>query len=197
MGYIKQDLPFARAIDTVTWSGQWLGITGVIAKMKAGAEATVEGRFQDGSPAVVARRVGKGETRCCGFLPSLTYFHPAIPPRPVDRGSTDDSMAHFIPSRFDPGAARLIGSVADADARPVTCSEPLVEASLIESKAGAIVVLANCSGKPVNGLEVTLHAPPAARNAALASGAKMQSKKDSHQIVFTLDLDVADVLILR
>jgi hypothetical protein len=197
VGFIKQDLPFAGVIDKATWSGQPLPATGVVARMRVCRAAKVEGTFTDGSPAVVTRQVGKGETRCCGLLPGLVYFQPAIPLRPVDRGSTDDSMSHFIPTQFDEAAGRLIGSVAEGIARPVTCSEPLVEASLIESKAGAIIVLANWSGKPVKGLEVTFAAPLSGRGATLASGAKVQSKREPSQVVLTLDLDVADVLILR
>jgi len=197
VSFIKQDLPFARALDTVTWSGQWLPVTGAIARLKAGPEATVEGTFLDGSPAVVAREVGKGVVRTCGFLPGLTYFHPAIPRRPVDRGTTDDSMAHFVPTQFDPAAARLVGSIAENVVRPVTCSQPLVEASLIESAAGSIIVLNNWSGQPVRGLTVTAHIPLPARNATLAGGAKLTVSKEGERTVYTLDLDVADVLVLR
>jgi len=193
----KQDLPFARAIDTVNWSGQWLPVTGVVARLKAAADATVEGAFLDGSPAVVARQAGKGEVRSCGFLPGLTYFHPAIPRRPVDRGTTDDSMAHFVPSQFDPAAGRLIGSIAESVARPVACSQALVEASLIESPAGAILVLTNWSGRPIRDLIVTANIPLPARSAGLASGSKIILKKEGDRSVFTFDLDVADVLILR
>lgn len=195
--FIKQDLPFARALDTVTWSGHWLPVTGAVARLKAGPEATVEGTFLDGSPAVVTRQVGKGEVRTCGFLPGLTYFHPAIPRRPVDRGSTDDSMAHFVPTQFDPAAGRLVGSIAESVARPVTCNQPLVEASLIESPAGTIVVLTNWSGRPVRDCAVTAHIPLPARSAALASGAKLTAGKDGERTVYTFDLDVADVLVLR
>jgi len=197
VSFIKQDLPFARALDTVTWSGQWLPVTGAIARMKASPDATVEGTFLDGSPAVVARQGGKGEVRTCGFLPGLTYFHPAIPRRPVDRGTTDDSMAHFVPTQFDPAAARLIGSIAETIVRPVTCSEPLVEASLIESPAGSIIVLTNWSGRPVRDLAVTANIPLPARNATLASGAKLTVGKDGQRTVYAFNLDVADVLVLR
>ena len=193
----KQDLPFARAIDTVTWSGQWLPVTGAITRLRVATDATVEGTFLDGSPAIVARQVGKGEVRSCGFLPGLTYFHPAIPRRPVDRGTTDDSMAHFIPSQFDPAAGRLIGSIAESVARPVVCSQALVEVSLIESPTGAILVLANWSGKPVRELAVTANIPLPARSATLASGSRITVKKEGYRSVFTFDLDVADVLILR
>lgn len=197
VGFIKQDLPFARAIDTVTWSGHWLPVTGAIARVKVGRDAAVRGVFSDGSPAVVIREALDGKTICCNFLPGLTYFHPAIPMRPVDRGSREDSMAHFTPTAFDSAAAELIGSAASHVVRPVMCSEPLVEASLIESKAGAVIVLTNWNGEPTQGLEVTLNWPPPGRTASLASGATVQTTRDNVRAVFTLDLDVADVLILR
>jgi hypothetical protein len=197
VGFIKQDLPFARALDTVTWSGQWLPVTGAIARLKPSQDATVEGTFLDGSPAVVARDVGKGAVRACGFLPGLTYFHPAIPRRPADRGTADDSLAHFVPTQFEPAAAQLIGSIAETIVRPVMCSQGLVEASLIESPVGSIIVLANWSGKPVRELVVTANLPLPARNATLASGAKLAVSKDGERTMFTFALDVADVLVLR
>ena len=36
------------------------------------------------------------------FLPGVSYFAPAIPLRPVDRSSVDESMAHFIPTGVRP-----------------------------------------------------------------------------------------------
>jgi hypothetical protein len=172
-------------------------VTGAIARLKASPDATVEGVFLDGSPAVVARQAGQGQVRVCGFLPGLTYFHPAIPRRPLDRGTTDEAMAHFVPTQFDAAAGRLIGSIAEHLARPVTCSQPLVEASLIESPAGSIIVLANWSGRPVRELTVTAHIPLPVRSATLASGAKLTASKDGERTAFTFDLDVADVLVLR
>ena len=115
----------------------------------------------------------------------------------MDRGATDDSMAHFVPSQFDAVAGRLIGSPGEGVSRPVTCSEPLVETSLIESPAGSILVFANWSGKPVAGLTATASLPLPLRNASLASGAKVMVKNEGGRTSFTFDLDVADVLILR
>ena len=60
--------------------------------------------------AVVHRKAGRGAATYCGMLPGLSYYQPAIPRRPVDRGATDDSMTHFLPTAFDPEAAGLIAS---------------------------------------------------------------------------------------
>lgn len=197
VGFIKQDLAFARPLDTVTCSGGWLVVTGAVAKGKAAADARVDGTFLDGSPAIVVRKPGKGQTIWCGFLPGLTYFRSAIPRRPLDRGATDDSFGQLVPSRFDPVAAALIAAPAGDIRRPVVCSEPLVEASVIESPAGTAIVLTNWSGKPVPGLNVTLDLRLPGQSLALASGGKLAARKIEDRTVVTFDLDVADVLIAR
>lgn len=197
IGFIKQDLPFARQLETVTWSGQKLPVLGPMARLKPPADAVVAGAFADGQPAVVVHKSSKGESIACGFLPGLTYFFPAIPRRPVDRGATADSMAHFIPTKFDPAAGRLIGSIGKAIARPVRCSEPLVESSLIESPVGKIVIFNNWSGKPIPNFTARIAGAIPGRSAELASGGRLTSSAAAGGTEFTFDLDVADVLILR
>ena len=107
------------------------------------AGGDVRGTFADGSPAVVVKATGLGSATYCGFLPGLSYFRPAIPRRPVDRCSADDSMAHFIPTAFDAGTSALVGSPAAGIVRPVECSEPLVESSVVESPSGGVIPLVN------------------------------------------------------
>ncbi len=197
VGLIKQDLPFVPPLETATWKGNHLPVFGTLARSTAGPETTVEGVFSDGSPAVVARKVGRGRVLYCGFLPGLTYFRPAIPPRPLDRGARDDSMGHLVPSQFDGGAGLLIGSLAGDLSPPVRCSEPLVEASLLRAAAGAAIVLTNWSGKPVAGLCVTVEGSVPVQDVALASGNQVRVARQARRTELTLDLDVADVLVLR
>ena len=196
IGYIKEDLPFAKPLETVSWSGQSFPVFGAISKVNAASGANVTGTFTDGSPAVVAARTGRGETVYCAFLPSLSYFKPAIPLKPLDRGSTDDAMSHLIPTAFDWPVGALVGSVAAGLDRPVVCSERLVEANVIESEVGTIIVLTNWSGAPIKGLNVTLNID-APTNAALAGGGAVTEAIRDGKRNYTLDLDVADVLILR
>lgn len=200
----KQDLPFAAVVDNVRWTGaageMRIPIIGVRSHFQPAHVVdnppAIAATFSDGSPAVVVRHVGAGTTTYCGFLPGLSYFKPAIPLRPVDRGATDDSMSHFIPTAFDPGADALIGSPAAGLDRPAACSEPLVETTLVQSDRGLVVPLVNWSGHPLRGMSVTI--PDAARfkTAQLASGGRVlcQDPRATH---FTLDLDAADALILR
>jgi hypothetical protein len=140
---------------------------------------------------------GSGRTIYCGFLPGLSYYKPAIPMRPVDRGSTDDAMCHFLPTEFDRGAAALIGQATQDVPRPVECSQPLVETTVLESKHGVVIPLVNWSGKPVADLQVTLRLKTPTNKISLASGGPVNTAQVDGQTVLTLSLEAADALILR
>ena len=127
----------------------------------------------------------------------MTYFQPAMPKRPGDRTSAADSLTHFIPTQFHAGARQLIGLPVEKVARPVVCSEPLVEANLIESKSAAALVLVNWTSTPLKGLQVTLQTALPQKKIELASGGKITTRKQGGQTVLTLDLAVADTVILR
>lgn len=199
--YIKQDLPFAPALRAVQIGRAAVPVYGAVSRFTAAPGYFVQAEFTDHAPAMILRRAGKGEAIYCAFLPGLSYFKPAIPKRPVDRGHAPDSMAHFLPVNFDAGISRLIGGTVPAGVRPVEVSAPLVEASVIESKAGMAITLTNWTNTPVKGLKVTVHIPEAlnvpAQAPALSSGAPVLREVVNGKPVYTLDLGVADTLILR
>jgi hypothetical protein len=193
----KTDLPFCAPLDEVAMkSSGTVPVFAALGKFTASG-SEVLGTFKDGSPAVVARTHGTGRAIYCGFLPALTYFQPAIPKRPGDRTSAPDSLAHFIPTKFHAGARQLIGLPVEKVERPVVCSEPLVEANLIESKSAAALVLVNWTPTPIKGLKVTLQTALPQKKFELASGGKVTASKQGGQTVLTLDLAVADTVILR
>ena len=90
------------------------------------------------SPAAVRTTSGKGQALYYSFYPGLSYFLPAMPVRPADRGALDSSYTHFIPSAFNADILALIKNVAQAaGAQPqVTCSNPLVHGKPVVSKTG-------------------------------------------------------------
>ena len=77
--------------------------------------------------------------------------------------------------------------------RPLVCSEPLVETTVLEAPSGTVIPLVNWSGRPIRSLTVTVPIRIPAREVSLASGGAVRRNGDT----FTLDLDVADALILR
>ncbi|HVF10425.1 MAG TPA: beta-galactosidase trimerization domain-containing protein [Abditibacteriaceae bacterium] len=198
--WAKQDLPFAKPLDTVslkTTKGKaTLPVFGVRSRFTLKG-ATAQATFADGSPALSSKKAGAGIATYCGFLPGLCYFKPALPLRPVDRGSTDDSMAHFIPTKFDRAASALIGSPASGVERPVVSSVPLVESTIIQARQGVVIPLTNWSGGPVKKLKLSLNITAPTGSAKLASGQPVKVSRQGAKQVFTFDLDVADALILR
>ncbi len=205
VGFIKQDLPFAKAIGEVAWTPpadhkpgapRTFPVFGAVSRIKAGKDTAVQGKFKDDSPAVTARKAGKGEAIYCAFLPGLSYFKPAIPLKPVDRGSSDDAMSHFIPTEFDAGVGELVWLPAAGLTPPVAADQKHIETTVIESKAGTLITLVNWSGKPAKDLKLTVSIPVPAK-AELAGGGAVKVSKEKEKTVFTLDLELADALILR
>jgi hypothetical protein len=219
----KEDLPFAKPVEKVTWTAlnptlslkrtdgepgfapsnplvmpfPVFGSYCRVQRNTAGNAISVVGVFSDKSPAIYFQRAGRGQVLYCAFLPGLSYFKPAIPLRPADRGAPDDSMANFIPTQFDANVGALIGSIADTVSSAVKTSEPLVETTIIESKAGTAITFTNWSGGPVKGLKVTVHIPVPTGQASLSTGNPVQAERNGQQMVFTFDLEIADTLILR
>ncbi|MGE0609357.1 MAG: beta-galactosidase trimerization domain-containing protein [Pirellulales bacterium] len=202
IGYIKQDLPFAKPLEVATWKfkgGSFpMPAFGVRSRFQA-TSARIDDRFQfsDGSPAVANRQVGQGQVQYFAFLPSLSYYHSAIPQRPVDRGSTDDAMAHFLPTEFNEASAAMIRAPTAELTLPVDCSQPLVESCVIEAPQGKAIALINWNGAPVKGLRVEVNLPVPQASVTLASGAAVKVETEATQTILTLDLDEADAVIFR
>jgi hypothetical protein len=194
----KEALPFEEPLETVTWRGAEMPVIAAYTRIETRG-ADVQGTFADGSPAVTVKRAGKGSVTYCAFFPGLSYFKPAMELRPTERGtSRDDSMGHYVPTEFSQAAGELIGSPAADVERPVVCSAPRVESRIIRAKQGVLIPLINWSGAPVKGLTVTVSVAVPMTDVSLATGKPVEVTvgEDGGQ-VFTLDLDVADALILR
>ena len=131
------------------------------------------------TPAGVRTVSGKGTVYYYAFHPGLSYFLPALPVRPTDRGGLDSSYTHFIPSAYDPDVLTLIKNAsAAAGAVPqVNCSNHLVHGKLIVSKTGkgVAIPLVNWAGTGIESLPnltVTVNHPAVkpGMKATLAAG---------------------------
>lgn len=201
----KQDLPFAEVLDTVTFrprrGDQPEDALPTIPVYALRAVLELEGgiwsaTFQDGKPAIAYRKAGQGEVHTWAFLPGLSYLQQAIPKRPVDRGTTDEAMAHFIPTDFHAATRELIERSADKVPRPIVCTEPLVEASLVRAEQGVVIPLVNWSGRPQQRLTVFVNVP-LPEKVTLASGGAVEVTPNGKSWKLVLDLDIADAIIAR
>jgi hypothetical protein len=203
----KQDLPFAAKLDTVTWhtfiyrSGKTsMPVFGLKSTVQLrGKDVKMDGFFQDGTVAIASRKVGKGQTMYVAFLPGLTFLQPAMEKRPVDRGATDDTMAHLLPSRSHHAAGLLIAAPLEHKLgfMPVFVHGGQVETTVIRSKQGVVIPLIEWAGANRKQLHVSVRLDVPTKQVSLASGRPVMMQQEKGYVEFIFDLDVADALILR
>ena len=140
----------------------------------------------------------------------LSYFLPAMPLRPTDRGGLDTAYTHFIPNAYDANVLSLIknASVTAGAVQQVSCSNKLVHGKVIVSKTGkgVAIPLVNWAGTGIESLPnltvtVNISAVHPGMKATLATGGKVTELPSSGSggggVSFSLDLGIADALILR
>ena len=206
--FIKQDLAWAERLDTVKLGSATLGVFGHAAALhNLHPDTSVLARFEEaGTAAVTQRPLGQGKVINCAMHPGLAYVHPAIPRRPVDRGTDDSAFNHFIPHEFNVAARdQLVVGTTNLSATPklVSASHALCDAQLITAprRNASVVVLVNWAGKTLRNLTVALErgAVPSWSSATLASGGRVVvGTASSTSDVFTVErLEAADALIFR
>ena len=106
-------------------------------------------------------------------------------------------MIHFLPTEFDPLAARLIALPAASLKLPVQCSEQLVETTIIQSPHGVVIPLVNWSGRAEDELHVSVNVPLPSGRIRLASGLPINVHRSGATTELTFKMDVADAIIAR
>jgi len=154
--------------------------------------------FASGGPAIARRKVGNGGVTYAGFFPGTAYVKPSLPKRPADRAHSDDAFVHFIPTEFDQQAKEIIlKPVKDARVyRPIETKD-LVEVSWVEAPAGVAVTVINYTDGPIDNLKVRVKKPGKIKTVELGTEQDVDWKQDGDDIIVTLPLDVADVIMLR
>lgn len=219
--FLKIDLPTAEPVDRVVLTGSMSSSTGIAAY---GARAllgnntlaeTVLARFaSDHSVAATIHTAGNGRAALVAFLPSLSWFKPALPSRPIDICARDDPLSgcfsQFLPSAFDTAAAELITpTAAELPEQLAVASVALVEVGVLNAQErGAAIVLINWSAELCHRLNISVAASgvPAFKTAIRVSDGLSVPFHQDHvtgggslpRWVFVVDrLDVADALALR
>ncbi|MCS7180826.1 MAG: beta-galactosidase trimerization domain-containing protein, partial [bacterium] len=153
--YIKQDLPFANPITKITELNNEkvnIPVFGAISRIRVKDTKRCKevGFFENGLPAITITEVGKGKIIYCAFLPGLSYFYPAIPKRPVDRGNMETSFSHFMPTDFEKKLGEFIRSLYNGEPYVYVKNDKneglgFIENGVIESKNGKVILLINWS----------------------------------------------------
>jgi hypothetical protein len=204
----KQDLPVYVPFDKVKWSqgnAMLADVPVMVWKQTLQpADAKVLGTFGDGSPAVVRRKHGKGKVILFGFLPGQAYLKSGLPLRPADRGATDGGFSHFLPTGMHASLRQLLVDemLPAGSARPVTCSETLVETTCIDTPAqggkGArlAVPMMNFTGKALDIVAVRIKGVAGAKSVRSVERGPLQPQFLGGDMFVALPLDVADMLLI-
>jgi hypothetical protein len=213
----KHDLPRYEPIDEANWNSRGYNAKGlgtehihrvpvmVWKQALAATDGTVIGKFQDGSAAVIAKTHGKGRAVLFGFLPGLAYLKSGLPVRPVDRGASADSFAHFIPTSMNPFLrTRLVDDFLgrNTDARPVVGDHTLVETTCIDTPAAngkpakLAVPLINWSGAPIESYKITIRGISAVSRVRSVERGPVKHTLIKGGLVIELPLDAADMLLI-
>jgi hypothetical protein len=214
--YIKQDLRFAVPLGHVQWNNKSMTAPIVGARhvftidpASAPGVSTIATLDDDASsPIFISNKVMKGKAVYLGFLPGFSYFLPAIPKRPADRGGTDEAFTHFVPSSFDEDMLRLLisSTISSNYVKQLTCANNLVQGRPVAAAGrGVVIPLVNWSGEPfILNLVVELNLPgvvvKAQMKAQMASGtpvALINCTAAGFVRVSIGNMSVADALILR
>jgi hypothetical protein len=186
----RYDLPRYQPAGTVTFAAPFDACqVPVIGYQEAltPASATVVATFGEGKPAALLNSVGKGSVVRFGFLPALAYAKDAGP------SATQVVTGYLDHERRVITAAARLSKVA----RPVECSVPRVEANLLTSSNGAVALLANWTGQPIEKLTVTLRPSRPVRSVESLKHGKLKVERTGGALTVTLPLALTDMLILK
>jgi hypothetical protein len=152
------------------------------------------------------KRHGPGRAILFGFLPGQAYLQSGLPPRPVDRGATRESFAHYLPTSMRlPLLARLTDDFLGPNAReakPVITTDGLVETTCIDTPAPngqpakLAVPLINWSGTPIPALTVTIRTENPVRKVRSVERGELKFTSLKGGIQLQMPLNVADMLLI-
>jgi hypothetical protein len=160
-----------------------IGVRGVVTAPAGSVAAT----FDDGSPAVVSQKVGRGRAVHFACMPGLSYWKSASEVKDGLPAGFSDSLREWItwPVRL-----------ADVPL-PVAVNRPLVEAPLLASPQGIAVTLLGWTGEPLAEVQVDVRTDRKIGRVESVRRGPQTFQAVKGGIRFVLPLDGADIVTLR
>lgn len=143
--------------------------------------------FDDGSPAIIQRSIGRGRVVHFAWLPGISY------------GKSWNGTKDKLPVGFSTTIRRYILYPTEL-ARvqpPVTADRAMVETPLLLSSKGAAITLLNWTGEAIERVRLTVRVPFAVRSAQSVKRGRLAFQKTKDGVIFSLPLRAADIVTLR
>ena len=188
----QHGLPQQKALGAITFPGsqQKVETIGQEVHFQLDAPEAIEilAKYDDGSPAVIQRKYGKGTLYFAGTLAGCTYARPVVRiPGDIERGYLETQR-------------RMITDFAIARGveRPAACDVAGIQADVLDGSRGMVVVLANFSDGPQKIIQLKLRVTRSIKSVRSAQHGPLKWVASGDQeISVELPLDLTDFLLLE
>ncbi len=145
--------------------------------------------WEDGTPAIIETRFGKGKVFYAGTYIGLSY------------NTGVERIPGYIEKGYDEKVRNIITEfiLANGVHRPVWCSVDCIQADILESDKGIGVVLSNYSGTSHKRLDITVDAKRNISSISSVSHGILQFHQDPETklVTFSVPIDVFDFITLK
>ncbi len=177
-----QDLQFMKPSAQVKGEGFEFPVLGNVERITPAAGAKTVAKFDDGTPAIIERPVGKGKVIFIAAEPGASFFWSALQPNIVpDRAD----HTHRAPQNWDKGVATLVKQILKtAGATPVVeASLPNIDARLIAGPKTYILPVANYSEKIDQACTLTVSIAEPVADVTASYNGKLSFKQEAGKVV--------------
>ena len=189
------ELPVAPEIGKISFDDSSISAIG-LKQILNPVDAKVIGNWSDGKAAVTVRDLGKGKAIAVGTLAGCAYMKSGLPVQPFARGG---NRCPVTPTEFHPGTAKLARLGVDLKQvdEQASCSNPFVEAILMDGPKGTVLTLTNWTDKEIKNLKVTVKLANKPLHVRTVQGGKIiPSEFKDGKLTFQIDLEWADHVLL-
>jgi len=145
------------------------------------------GEYENGKPAIIEHKFGKGKVYYVGTYAGLIYS------RPVKR------IRGKVETGYRKKERRIITEFAlkSGVKRPVECDKPCVEADLLEEEKGIGLILANYTGESQREINIKVNTQRKIKTVYSATKGMITFKEGNGYIEFKIPLTVVDLIVFR
>ena len=196
----EESMPGMQVIAQVNADGQKFDVVGGLQKLASDTKGRVLLRFDDADASPCAAEIvhGQGRVVFFGFFPAMTYVRDGCIVSKAERQrlrSEDKPLVTWNPPSYPEAPRRLFAQVLDSlkFEPPVRVSHYLVEGCLSNGSDGAVLALANWSGKPQN-IDVTVRVPGVNPRAAI--GTLTNVRREGDALRFSIAVERGDFVVI-
>jgi hypothetical protein len=147
----------------------------------------VKATFDDGTPAIVEKTVGRGRQIHFAWMPGISYMKSSSTTKDKLPVGFSDAIRNCIVYPTRVAGVQL----------PVTVDRAMIETPLLLSKSGGALTLLNWSGEKLGKASINAHVPFKVQSVTSVKLGRIPFQKTKTGVSFSLPLGGADIVLLR